>query len=244
MRPVTTIEALALAACGAAVVAFTKQGSVVAAVAGMVVAAASIMGLGPAALAPLALFVLGGGTLTKFGSARKRAMAAAEPNEGKRGARHVAAKLAIPALVAVVAGLTGQTGELSVAFTAALAGALADTAGTEVGPLGRGAAYRIQGRRLVRRPHGFAGAISAAGLAATAVGGMAVAAAALASGLIHSFSVAAFAAAAGFGAALFESFIAGSAFGRALGHFGRNVFVSAVATALGLAAGFAMRGKP
>ncbi len=244
MRPATTIEALALAACGAAVVALTKQGTVAATAAGMVVAVASIVGLGPAALAPLAFFVLGGGMLTKLGGVRKRAMAAAEPNEGKRGARHVAAKLAIPAFVAVVAGLTGLTRELSVAFTAALAGALADTAGTEVGPLGKGAAYGLRGGRLVRQPHGFAGAISVAGLAATAVGGVAVAAVAIASGLIQGIGMAALAAASGFGAALFESFIAGSTLGRALGHFGRNVFVSAVATAFGLAAGFSMRGRP
>ena len=244
MGPTTTIQALGMAACGAALVAITKQGSVGAAVAGMAVAAASILGLGPGALAPLALFVLGGGFLTKWRSARKRAMGAAEPNEGKRGVGHVAAKLAIPALVATTAGLTGHGSGVVIAFVAGLAGALADTAGTEVGPLGGGAAYAFHGARPVSVPHGTAGAMSVIGLAATALGSAAVAAAAIASGLIHGFGTAALAAAAGFGAALLESLIANSSLGRGLGHFGRNVFVSAVATAFGLAAGLSLGGRP
>jgi uncharacterized membrane protein len=243
MGPTTTIQALVMAACGATVVAVTKQGTLGAAVAGMVVAAAAILGLGPGALAPLAMFVLGGGFLTKWGRARKRDMAAAEPNEGKRGAQHVAAKLAIPAVVAVVAGVTGLAGALSVAFVAGLAGALADTAGTEVGPLGGGAAYVLRQGKVVPLPHGSPGAVSAAGLTATAAGSVAVVAAAVATGLIHGIGTATMAATAGLGAALFESFIANSPLGRGLGHFGRNVFVSGIATAFGLAAGFSLGGS-
>lgn len=243
MGPTTTLQALGLAACGAAVVALTKQGSIAAAISGMAVAAASILGLGPGALAPLALFVLGGGFLTKWRSARKRAMGTAEPNEGKRGARHVAAKLAIPAAVGIAAGLTRQVDVLSIAFVAGLAGALADTAGTEVGPLGRGAAYAVQGSRLKRVAHGTAGAVSFLGLVATAAGSVAVSAAAIASGLIHGSGPAAIASAGGVLAALTESFIADSSLGRGLGHFGRNIFVSAAATAFGLAAALALGGR-
>lgn len=239
----STVVAVILAACGAVVVAVTKQGSVGAAVAGMAVAVASIVGLGPGALAPLAFFVLGGGALTKWGSAKKRALAAAEPNEGKRGAGHVAAKLAIPALVAATAGWTTLVGEYSAAFVAGLAGALADTAGTEVGPLGRGAAYGLRGGRLVRLPHGSAGAVSLLGLVATAAGSLGVTATAVATGLIPGAGLAALVAVSGIAAALLESAIANSALGRGLGHFGRNVFVSVVATILGLAAGLTLGGS-
>jgi len=246
--PTVTIVALALAACGAGIVVITRQSSVRGAVSGMAVAAASILGLGPAALAPLAVFVLGGGALTRLGGGRKRAMAVAEPNAGTRGARHVAAKLAIPAIVAIVAwageGSTGLASKLSIAFAAALAGALADTAGTEVGPLGRGPAFGLRRNGLVRLDHGSVGAMSAAGLAATAAGSAAVAGTAIASGLIDGIRLGALVAVAGFGAAVLESLIANSTMGRRLGHFGRNVFVSAVATALGLGVALSGMGKP
>jgi uncharacterized membrane protein len=248
MLPTATIVALALAACGAAIVVITRQSSVRGAVSGMAVAATSILGLGPAALAPLAVFVLGGGALTRLGGGRKRAMAVAEPNAGTRGARHVAAKLAIPAIVAIVAwageGSIGLASKLSIAFAAALAGALADTAGTEVGPLGRGPAFGLRRNGLVRLDHGSVGAMSAAGLAATAAGSAAVVATAMASGLIDGIHLGALVAVAGFGAAVLESLIANSTMGRRLGHFGRNVFVSAVATALGLGVALSGMGKP
>ncbi|HEU4725363.1 MAG TPA: DUF92 domain-containing protein [Candidatus Eisenbacteria bacterium] len=241
--PTTTLQALALAACGAAVVALTRQGSLLAAAAGMVVATASIVGLGPGALPPLALFVLGGGALTKWGGARKRAMAAGEPNEGRRGARHVAAKLAIPALVAAAAGLTGRADAWAAAFAAGLAGALADTAGTEVGPLGGGSAYAIRGGRLARLPHGSPGAVSLAGLAASAAGSAAVAATAVVSGLLQGWTLAGAAASGGIAAALLESAVAETALGRRFGHFGRNVLVSAAATTFGWAAGLSLGGR-
>jgi uncharacterized membrane protein len=244
MGPAGTTVALALAACGAMLVAITRQSSVAGALAGMAVASVSIVGLGPGALAPLAVFVLGGGALTRLGRVRKRAMAVAEPNEGRRGARHVAAKLAIPAVLAIVAVSAGLVRELSVAFASALAGALADTAGTEVGPLGRGPAFGLRRGGLVRLEHGSVGAVSAVGLAATAAASAAVAATAIASSLIEGVRLGALVAAAGFGAAALESLVAPSTLGRGLGHFGRNVFVSAVATAFGLAVGFSGVGMP
>jgi uncharacterized membrane protein len=243
MGPHATLLALALAACGALFVAIAGQSSIAGAVAGMAVATASILGLGPGALAPLALFVLGGGALTRMGAARKRALAMAEPNEGRRGLRNVAAKLALPALVAVVAGATGSANVLSLAFATALAGAMADTAGTELGPLGGGAAFGFGGAGIVRLEHGTAGAVSAAGLAATMGGGAAVAAAALAAGVIPGIVAALLVAFGGFAAALLESLVAGTPFGRGIGHFGRNLFVSAVATALGLGVGLSGLGN-
>jgi len=239
-----TVLALALAACGAVVVAVTRQSSIRGAIAGMAVAATAILGLGPGTLAPLSVFVLGGGALTRLGHERKRALAAAEPNEGKRGALHVAAKLAIPAILAVVAWSGGHARELGVAFAAAIAGAFADTAGTEVGPLTGGPAFGFRREGLTRLPHGTAGAMSVGGLAATAAASTAVAAAAIFSGLVESLHVGALVAAAGMIAATLESLIAPSAFGRRLGHFGRNVFVSAVATGFGLGVGLSRMGMP
>lgn len=244
MWPATTTQALVLAAGGAVVVAVTKQGSVAGAAAGMAVATAMILGLGPATLPPLALFVLGSGALTKLGGSRKRAMSVAEANEGKRGVRHVAAKLAIPALLAVTAGLTGGGPLYAFAFACALAGAFADTAATEVGPLGRGPALTAGKRGFTRVPHGTPGAVSAEGLAASAVASLAVAFLASACGLLRGGSQAVMVAAgAGFAAALLESFIAPARLGRRMGHFGRNVFVSASATALGWTIGFTLWGS-
>ncbi len=244
MWPATTAQALGYAAGGALLVAVTKQGSVRGAAAGMAVATILILGLGPATLAPLAVFVLGSGALTKWGGARKRALSVAEQNEGKRGVRHVAAKLAIPALVAVAAGVTGHRAPFALAAAAALGGAFADTAGTEVGPLGRGSAYGWRGGRIARLGHGTPGAVSLAGLLASAAASAAVAATALACGFLPGGTSAALVASAGFAAAMLESLIAATAFGRRLGHFGRNVFVSASATAFGFAIELSGMGRP
>lgn len=235
--------ALAWAAAGAAVVALTRQGTWIGALAGLGVAILSIVGLGPGTLLPLAIFVLGAGALTRLGRSRKEAAGAAEPNEGRRGGSHVAAKLGIPALLGF-AGLFGVNGPpVSLAYAAALAGALADTSGTEVGPLGGGLAFGIQGGRLRRLPHGTPGGMSVAGLLASAAGAAAVAFGSSISGLITGLMAAAVVAAAGFGASLLESVIAATPVGRRLGHFGRNLLVSVAAATVGYCAGAARWGR-
>jgi len=233
----TTGAALAWAVAGAAVVILTGQGTRTGALAGLGVAVVAIVGLGPGALLPLAIFVLGAGALTRVGRSRKQAAGSAEPNQGRRGGLHVAAKLGIPALLGV-AGIFGGSGPpLSFAYAAALAGALADTSGTEVGPLGGGPAIELQGGRLRRVPHGTPGGMSGAGLLAGAAGAAAVAVGSSFSGLIAGAAGVAVVAAAGFGASLLESAIAPTPVGRKLGHFGRNALVSAVAAAVGFCAG-------
>lgn len=235
--------ALAWAAAGAAVVVLTGQGTWTGALAGLGIAIVSILGLGPGALLPLAIFVLGAGALTRLGRSRKQATGAAEPNEGRRGGRHVAAKLGIPALLGI-AGILGAPGPpLSLAYAAALAGALADTSGTEVGPLGRGSAVGFHGGRFRRLQHGAPGGMSALGLLASAVGAGAVAWGSIASGLIAGPTAAGVVAAAGFGASLLESLIAPTFLGRSLGHFGRNLLVSVVASAVGFCAGAVRWGR-
>jgi len=232
-----SVVALALATVGAAVVRMTGQGTRTGALAGLAVAFVSIIGLGPGTLLPLAIFVLGARALTRLGRNEKRAASAAEANQGRRGGWHVVAKLGIPALLGV-AGILGQGGPpLAFAYAAALAGAFADTSATEIGPLGGGFAFELRAGRLRRVPHGTPGGMSLAGLAAAAVGAAAVTWGSVLSGLIGFTGAPGIVFAAGFGASLLESVIAATPLGRLLGHFGRNAFVSVVASAVGYWAG-------
>ncbi|HEU5311376.1 MAG TPA: DUF92 domain-containing protein [Candidatus Eisenbacteria bacterium] len=229
--------ALALAAAGAAFVARSGQGSLPAAGAGFVIAATAILGLGPGALAPLAVFVLGAGALTRLGRERKEALGSAEENRGRRDSRHVAAKLGIPALLAIAGAATDGRDLLRLAYAASLAGAFADTAATEVGPLVRGRPFVVAGGRFRRAEHGAPGAMSVAGLLAAAAASALLSATAAMAGLV-SVPGALAAAASGLAATIAESLVAGTGPGRELGHFGRNVLVSVGAAILGLAAGW------
>jgi uncharacterized membrane protein len=226
--------ALALALAGAAFVARSGQGTRGGALAGLGVAAAAILGLGPGALAPLAVFVLGAGALTRLGRERKERLGTAEGNRGRRDSRHVAAKLGLPALLGVAALATGDREWLRLAYAGSLAGALADTAATEVGPIAGGPAATLVGVRLRRAEHGDAGAMSAAGIAAAVCGSTAVAAGAALSGLVAPAAIALIAG-SGLAATVLESLVAGTRTGLALGHFGRNVLVSMAAAALTIA---------
>lgn len=228
--------ALGLAAGGAAIVIATGQGTRTAALVGLGVAVVAILGLGEGALLPLAVFVLVGGALTRLGRGRKEAAGTAEPAGGRRGTLHVVAKLGLPALLGVV-GLLGDLGRgPAVAYAAALAGALADTAGTEVGPLGGGSVFGFRGGSFGRLQHGSPGGMSLAGLAASVAGACAVAWSALLSGLIHNVPTAGIVAAAGVGASILESVVGGFPLGKGLGHFGRNVLVSVVSASVGFGA--------
>jgi uncharacterized membrane protein len=227
-----TFVALLLALLGAGLVAFLGQGTLTGALAGLFVAFLAILGLGSGALPPLAVFVLGAGALTRLGRSAKEAAGLAEQNRGRRGAVHVAAKLGLPALLGL-AGLLDRShpshGELlRLAYTSALAGAFADTAATEVGPLVRGPAFALRGAALERVPHGTPGAMSTAGLVAAALGALATTAAASITSLIPPAALP-LSAGAGFGAAILESLIAPTALGRALGHHGRNAAISVLA---------------
>jgi uncharacterized membrane protein len=229
--------ALALAAAGAAIVVATGQGTRTGAIAGLGVAVLSILGLGPGALLPLAIFVLGAGALTRLGRSTKQAAGAAEANQGRRGGWHVAAKLGLPALLGIAGILGHGSPPLAFAYAAALAGALADTSGTEIGPLGGGSAFGLRGGRLRQISHGTPGAVSAAGLAGSAAGAVAVAWGSTLSGLIGGSAAPGIVGAVGFGASLLESAIAATPPGRWLGHFGRNAMVSVIAGAAGYWAG-------
>jgi uncharacterized membrane protein len=201
-----------------------------------------VLGFGPGVMAPVALFVLGSGLLTRAGRSRKERLRAAERDRGRRSAAHVAAKLGIPALLgAGAAAAPSMAPVLGGGAAAALAAAFADTAATETGPLAGGTVYRLRDGRIERAAHGATGGVSAAGLAAGAVTALALAALARAVRLGPAEGAPFAAAGAGFGAALVESALAGTAAGRRAGGIGRNLFLSALAAALGCALAAALR---
>jgi len=225
-----------LALAGAILILLTRQGTVTGAIAGFAVALLAALGLGMGSLLPLAIFVLGSGVLTRLGRARKEALGAAEGNLGRRGAAHVAAKLSLPALAGVLALLAAAPlPALALAYVSSLAGAFADTAATELGPLLGGPALALRGGRILSVPHGTPGGMSAAGFAASAIAAIAVAVGGLAAGLLMA-PEAWCAAGAGFLASVLESILAGTSLGVRAGHFGRNVFLSIASAGLALSA--------
>lgn len=234
---------LGLSAAGAAAVALLGQGTRGAAIAGFAVAAAMVAGFGPEVVGPLALFVLGAGGLTRLGRAAKEAKGAAERNRGRRGIANVLAKLGIPAGLGLVAATSvGSLGWCAVAATGALAGAFADTAATEVGPLLPGPVVQWSGGRPSRVKHGTPGGVTLGGLLAGAAAAAAVAITAWRFGVVETGAACAATATAGFAAGIIESFVGGSHFGIRLGHFGRNVLVSAVSAGLAVAAAYVFSG--
>ena len=244
MMDLGRIVGLVLAAVAAILVRFTGQGNWIGALAGFVVAALAVLGFGPGALLPVATFVFGSGILTRLGLAGKERAGMAEPNRGRRGVRHVAAKLGIPAILAAIAIIRSDASRmLALAYVAALAGAFADTAATEAGPLAKGTVVAWRGPKLERVAHGTTGGMSLLGILASVVGALAVGLASVVTGLLPA-AAAGIAAGAGWIASAIESVVGGVAAGRALGHFGRNVLVSAIATALGFTAGACGWGRP
>ena len=115
-------------------------------------------------------FFLAGTFATRMGFARKKSAGTAEANQGRRRAANVVANCAVPAAFLAL-------GFPVVAFAGALAAALADTLGTEVGTLrGRRAFSPLTFAAL---PVGTPGAVSWAGSLASLAGAALVALAAL-----------------------------------------------------------------
>jgi uncharacterized protein (TIGR00297 family) len=215
----------------------TRQGTATGALAGLLVALLATAGFGVAAIAPLALFVLGSGVLTRVGRAEKERLGAAENNLGRRGVSHVAAKLSLPALAGVLAFVdAAPRPALALVYAAALAGAFADTAATEVGPLARGHVWGVRGLRLVPLPHGAPGGMSGAGLLAAGTSSVLIALCAHFVGLLGGPAGVCVAAGSGFIASALESLLAGTPVGARAGHFGRNLFVSLASGGVALAA--------
>src|SRR5882672_7704005 len=166
-----------LALGGAILILVTRQGTLSGALAGFAVALLAALGLGAGALLPLAIFVLGSGLLTRVGRARKERLGAAQEDRGRRGVPHVAAKLSLPALAGVLAFVhAAPEKSLAIVYVAALAGAFADTAATEAGPVLGGRVFGLRGGRLAVLAHGAPGGMSAGGFLAAALAAFTVAA--------------------------------------------------------------------
>ena len=235
IHPTAPLGAI-LALGGTLLVLVTRQGTVAGAIAGFLVALLAVLGLGAGSFLPLSIFVLGSGLLTRLGRAGKERIGAAEGNRGRRGIGHVAAKLSGPALAGALALLGLASGSMmALVFAAAIAGAFADTAATELGPILGGPAFVLRAGGLAPAPHGTTGAMSAGGFGASALGALAVALGGFATGLLDA-RAAGIAALAGFTAATLESLLAGTPLGSRAGHFGRNVFLSLASAGLALGA--------
>ncbi len=124
-----------------------------------------VLGFGGAGLYVLLwVFFLGGTLATRFRRTRKEAMGKAEVAGGRRGAANVAANVAVPAFCALAAGLGPHGDALRLAAAAALATALMDTVGTEIGQAFSSPTVLLPDFRRV--PPGTDGAVSVAGTAA------------------------------------------------------------------------------
>ena len=121
-----------------------------------------ILAFGGASLYLLLWIFFGAGTLaTRFGKARKEAMGRAEEKGGRRGATNVLANVSVAAFCALVAGLAPHGDGFRLAAAAALATALMDTVGTEVGQTITTPTALLPDLRQV--PPGTDGAVSVAG---------------------------------------------------------------------------------
>ena len=176
------------------------------AVAGAAVGAAVLAFGGWSAYAVLWTFFLAGTAATRLGYRRKEARGTAQDARGRRGARHVIANTAVPAALCVLAGLArpGWNAGLRLAFAGALAAALADTLGTELGSLwGRRPVSLAEGRFV---PPGTPGAVSLPGIAGGIAGALLIAGVSVAAGVIASGSLA-IVTAAGIAGSLAESLL-------------------------------------
>jgi uncharacterized protein (TIGR00297 family) len=127
---------------------------------GFLVGTAIYYCLGPEGFAVLALFVVGGSLLTRFGYGRKLRAGTAEAAQGRRGAKNALANAGVALICALLAALTSLDA-FTAAFVASLGAAFADTAESEVGQLYGRTPRLISTLRYV--PPGTDGAVSLPG---------------------------------------------------------------------------------
>ena len=177
------LAALVVTACFALLAYALGMVSRGGALGGFVVAAVIYTCLGPQGFAILALFVVGGSLLTRFGYGRKRRSGTAEAGEGRRGAKNALANCGVAVVCALLNALTSLD-VFAVAFVASLGAAFADTAESEVGQL-YGRAPRLI-TTLRRVSPGTDGAISLPGTLAGLVAAALTATLGFALGLVAS----------------------------------------------------------
>lgn len=151
-------------------------------VGGFVVGSVIYISLGWQGFAVLALFVMGGSTLTRLGYVRKQRTGVAESGGGRRGARNALANAGVAVVCAVLAVATPYQMALAAAFVASLGAAFADTAESEVGQLARRRPRLIATLKPV--PPGTDGAVSWPGTLAGVMAAVLTAALGLSVGLI------------------------------------------------------------
>ena len=190
------------------------------------IAAAALLGLvtwgfgGVRLWLVLLAFLLAGWASTRVGWRRKAALGIAEGDAGRRAAGNVVAKGAVVCVAALLTPFADPR-MCAVMAVAALAAALADTAGSELGKAFGRRAFTVRGWRHV--PAGTAGAVSLPGTLATLAGGSGIAA--LAGGLgVLDAGLAALCGGAGVAAAVAES-----GFDRRVGHDAVNLTLTVVA---------------
>jgi len=115
---------------------------------------------------------------TKLGRSQKKLHGTQQPKEGRRGKAEVLSKVGVPLIIACLMPLliSGQGSALffaKLAYCGALAAALADTLGSEIGPLTSGKVWQLPSLR--KASHGSPGGVSVLGLAASALGAWVIA---------------------------------------------------------------------
>jgi len=120
--------------------------------------------LGPRGFAVLALFVIGGFLLTRFGYGSKQHTGTAQEHGGRRSARNALANCAVATFCAIFAATGSEL--FTAAFVASLGAAFADTAESEIGQLFSRTPHLIT--TLQKVPPGTDGAVSLPGTLAGA----------------------------------------------------------------------------
>ncbi len=138
------------------------------AAAGMGIGALVSVALGLPGLAVLGTFFVVGSLATRVGWRRKIKDGTAERGGGARGAKRVLGKGLVAALAALLPAPFAP-----LALSGAMAAALGDTLGTEIGTLSRGATFSLPACRRV--PAGTPGGVSGLGTLATLAGAVIVA---------------------------------------------------------------------
>ena len=203
--------------------ALTTDGAIAGFVVGMCVSA----GFGLPGLAVLGTFFVVGSIATRVGWERKKARGTAEAGEGRRDWKRVLGKGGVAAAIGLLVALECCPDDLGrVALVGAIAAALADTLGTEIGTLSAADPRLLPTLRPA--PKGTPGAVSALGTFAGGIG------AALVGAVWQwtffgrlSFTGIALAVASGVAASLIES-LAVSGLGLRAPGFVRNLLTTAV----------------
>ncbi len=194
---------------------------------GILVGTAIYASLGPQGFALLALFVVGGSLLTRFGYRRKQSTGTAQDQGGRRGARNAIANCAVAVSCALLTAATGRD-LFTVAFVASLGAAFADTSESEIGQLFSRTPRMIT--TLSKVPQGTDGAVSLPGTLAGVAAACLTATLALALGLLELPQTALLVAIAAFLGTVADSLI-GARYPR-IGNEATNVLCTLVAAVL------------